>query len=245
MFGLYTPILLLQAFCIYHAYKNNAESRWYWFILIFSVFGCAFYLYETFYSRRNISTISETVKAVINTNYHIEKLEQAYKFSDNLTNSINLADAYVQYGRYDDALKLYLAAGTGFMADDPGIQMKLLNAYFLNKNYDEAIAIGKSLEPQKVFNNAEQRIDYAWALYAAGKTDSAEATFKDLDRSYTNYPHRLAYCKFLMDTGRQNEMQSKAASLLDEFEHMKGPERKLYRSIRHEVRALYNSATTK
>jgi hypothetical protein len=245
MFGLYTPILLLQAFCIYHAYRNNAESRWYWFIAIFSVFGCAFYLYENFYSRRNINNLSETVKTVVNTNYQLEKLEQAYKFSDNLTNTIGLADAYVKYARYDEALKLYSSASTGFMADDPGIQMKLLNAHFLNKNYAEAIAVGQELASQKSFLNAEQRIDYAWALYCDGKTDSAEVIFKDLDRSYTNYPHRLAYCQFLFETGKQEEMQMKAASILEEFEHMKGPERKLYRDIIQEIRALYNSVISK
>lgn len=239
------PDSVAAGLCVYHAYKNNAESRWYWFILIFSVFGCAFYLYDAFYNRGNINNITETVKAVVNTNYHIEKLEQAYRFSDNLTNTISLADAYVKYARYDEALNLYLSAGTGFMADDPGIQMKILNTHFLNKNYTEAIAIGQQLESQKVFNNAEQRIAYAWALHYDGKTESAELVFKDLDRSYTNYPHRLAYCQFLLSTGRQEQMQSKATSILEEFEYMRGPERRLHRDIIHEVRTLYNSGSKK
>lgn len=245
MFGLYTPILLLQAFCIYHAYKNNAESRWYWFILIFSIFGCAFYLYEAFYSRRNMNNISETVKAVVNTNYHIEKLEQAYKFSDNHTNTIGLADAYVQHGRYDEALKLYLSAATGFMADEPGIQMKLLSTHFLNSNFTEAIAIGQRLESHKVFANSEERIAYAWALHYDGKSDLAEVIFNNMDRSYTNYPHRLAYCSFLAAAGRQEEMQTKVSSLLEEFEHMKGPERKLYRDVMQQARSMQNTANQK
>jgi hypothetical protein len=242
MFGLYTPILLLQAFCMYHAYRNNAESRWYWFIFLFSVFGCAFYLYDAFYSRRNINSITETVKAVVNTNYHLEKLEKAYHFSDNVRNAVNLADAYVQYGRYDEAIKLYRSVSTGFMAEDPGIKMKMLNAYFLNKNYSEAIAIGKLLESEKVFSNAEQRIAYAWALHADRNTDAAEKVFEALDRPYTNYEHRLAYCKFLLEAGKKELMQGKAAVLLEEFEHMKGPERKLHRAIMYEVRELYNSS---
>jgi hypothetical protein len=242
MFGLYTPILLLQAFCIYHAYRNNAENRWYWFIFLFSAFGCAFYLYDAFYSRRNISTIAETVKSVVNTNYHLEKLEQAYRFSDNFTNTINLADAYVAYGRYDDALKLFTTAATGFMGDDPGIRMKMLNAHFLNRAYPEAIAIGQRLESEKIFKNAEQRIVYALALHADGNTESAERVFEDLDRSYTNYPHRLAYCKFLLDTGKKEEVQSKAAAILEEFEHMKGPERRLHRDVMQDARTFYNAA---
>lgn len=242
MFSFYTPILLLQAFCVYHAYKNNAESRWYWFILIFSIFGCAFYLYDAFYSRGNINNITEKVKAVVNTNYHLEKLEKAYQFSDNVTNAVNLADAYVQYGHYDEALKLYMSVSTGFMAEDPGLKMKMLNAYFQNKNYSEAISIGKTLESEKVFSNAEQRIAYALAMHAAGSTDEAEKIFAGMDRPYTNYPHRLAYCKFLLDAGKKEEMQAKAAVLLEEFEYMKGPERKFYRGIMHEVRELQEAS---
>jgi hypothetical protein len=241
MLGFYTPILLLQAFCVYHAYRNNAENRWYWFILIFSVFGCAIYLYHHFYNRSNINTLTETVKAVVNTNYRIEKLEHAYHFSDNLTNTLNLADAYTQNGRYEEAVKLYKQAATGFMSDDPIIQMKLLQAHFLNDNYAEAIVIGQQLESEKAFRNAEQRISYAWALHYHGKTQSAEQVFMSLDKSYTNYTHRFEYCKYLMQTGRTHDMKVKATEILEEFEHMRGPERKLHRHIIHSIQGLYES----
>lgn len=245
MFGFYTPVLLLQAFCAYHAYRNNAENKWYWFILLFSVFGCAFYLYHHFYNRRNLTNIAESMKAVVNSNYRIEKLEQAWKFSDNLTNTINLADAYVDLGRYEEAISLYKSAATGFMADDPGIHMKLLQAHFLSTNYGEAVALGAQLESEKSFRNADERVAYAWALHYHGRSESAEQVFMSLDKSYTNYMHRLEYCKFLMQTGRTEDMQTKAAEILEEFENMRGPERKLHREFIHEVRAVYTSVPVK
>jgi len=189
MFGLYTPLILLQAFCIYHAYRNNAEQRWYWFILIFPGIGCAFYLYHHFYNRNSLNTIAEGVKEAVSSNYKVTQLEKALRFSDTIKNRINLADAYVDCGRYPAAITLYQETLTGFMADDPSLRMKLLQAHFLNQDYSQAIALGNDLKSEKTFRNAEQRLAYAWALHYDGKTEKAEQVFMDMDTDI------LAFCR--------------------------------------------------
>ncbi len=82
MLGLYTPVFLLQAFCVYHAYRNNVEQRWYWLILFFPLFGCIIYLVQNFNSASTIKSLEENVKAVVISNYKIEQLEKALRFSD-------------------------------------------------------------------------------------------------------------------------------------------------------------------
>ena len=62
MLGLFTPILLLQAFCVYHAYRNNVEQRWYWLILFLPLFGCIIYLVQNFNSASTIKSLEENVK---------------------------------------------------------------------------------------------------------------------------------------------------------------------------------------
>ncbi len=74
MFRFYTPIILLQAFCLYHAYKRNEEQKWFWIILIFPAIGCLIYLYHTFYSKENIEDLTEGVKTSFINNYKIDKL---------------------------------------------------------------------------------------------------------------------------------------------------------------------------
>jgi hypothetical protein len=238
MYGLYTPVILLQAFCFYHAYRNNAEQRWYWFIVLFPVIGCVFYLFHHFNNKSSIDSITKGVKEVINSNYHIEQLEKALQFSDTLLNRINLADAYVGYTRYKDAIVLYRDSLTGFMADDPGLRMKLLYAHFLNQDYTETIALGKDLESDKTFRNAEQRLAYAWALHYDGQTETAEKVFQDMDRSFTNYHHRMEYCKFLRNTNRAKDLKIKLTCLLEEFEQMPDLERKMVRDIIRETKEL-------
>ena len=62
MLGLYTPVFLLQAFCVYHAYRNNVEQRWYWLILFFPLFGCIIYLVQNFNTASTIKSLGGKCK---------------------------------------------------------------------------------------------------------------------------------------------------------------------------------------
>lgn len=245
MFGYYTPVLLLQAFCLYHAYRNNTQQMWYWLIIFFPVVGCVIYLYNSFYSRHHIKNLAEGVKGVVNSNYRIEQLEKELRFSDTMKNRTNLADAYVKIGRYAEAIELYSASLQGFMADDPTLRMKLVHAHFLNRDYESAVRLGDQLGSEKSFKNAEERIAYAWALHHQGDTERATQVFDDMDRTFTNYPHRLEYCKFLLETGRRDEASAKLAELIAEFDHMDSTERRLKRNVMREIRGLYGKVNGK
>ena len=242
MIGFYTPLLIVQAICLYHAYRNSAEQRWYWFIILFPGIGSALYVYHHFYSRENVSTITQSIKEIVNSNYRLEELEKALKFSDSAANKINLADAYVQYGKYDEAMALYKDCLRGFMADDPPLQMKLLHVCFLKKDYPSTVSCGSALESEKTFKNSESRIAYAWALYHIGQTEKSGEVFEDMNKSFTNYKHRLAYCHFLKQNNRAEDLRNLLTELLEEFEHMKGNERRTYRSLIQEIKEMARSS---
>lgn len=238
MFGFYTLIILFQVFCLYHAYQRNAEQKWYWFIVLFSVIGCLMYLFHAFNDPGNVEAVKEGVKSVVNNNYKIEQLEKAVQHNDSFTNKINLADCYVTYGRYADAIELYLDCLKGFMSDDLALRMKLLQTYFLHQDYPAAIALGMELETEKVFKNAAERLAYAWSLHYDGKTELAETIFQDMDKSFSNYEHRTEYCKFLIATDKKEALKNKLNDLLDEFEKMKSHERTLHRNIIREIKDI-------
>ena len=239
MYGLYTPVLLLQVFCVYHAYRNNAEQRWYWLILLFPLIGSIVYLVHIFNNRDTLSEITENVKEAVISNYRIEQLEKAHRFSDNVKNKVNLADAYAEIGRYHEAAALYCQCLQGFMSDDPGIKMKLLYVYFMIGDYNEAIAIGSQLEAERLFSNSEERVVYAWGLYRSGNIEAAEKVFKDMNRSFTNYFHRLEYSKFLLEIKNQEIAKETLASLIEEFDQMQHSERNLKKNILRQAKDLY------
>jgi len=241
MLGLFTPILLLQAFCVYHAYRNNVEQRWYWLILFLPLFGCIIYLVQNFNSASTIKSLEENVKAAVISNYKTEQMEKALRFSDSVRNKINLADEYVSIGRYVEAIQLYESSLQGFMSDDPSLKMKLLNAHFMNEDYGAAVQFGDNLKSETVFRNSEVRVTYAWSIYQTGQAALAETIFADMDKSFSNYYHRLEYCKFLIKTGKMELAKEKLTELMQEFDHVKGPERRLNRETFSQVKDLHAS----
>lgn len=241
MFGFYTPILVLQGICVIHAYRNNAEQRWYWLILLLPLLGSILYLVHHFGNRSSLETITEGVKGVVNSSHRIEQLEKEVKHADSVTNKLNLADEYVSVGRTEQAIALYEQCATGFMEDDPALRMKLLHAYFLKGDYLTVIRYGDMLRTEKSFKDAEERVALAWAYYHTGDQSTANAIFESMDRPFTNYTHRLEYCKFLNKSNQPEALRSRLAVILDEFETMKGQERRTYRPLLGEFQLLKNA----
>ncbi len=239
MYNFFYPLLVLQGFCLYHAYKTRADQKWYWMIIFFPLIGCLIYLYEAFYSRRTVSTLTEGLKQVVNRNYRIEQLEREVSFSNSTKNKIDLADAYLENGRIQDAVNLYEDCSKGYMADDEPLKKKLIHALFLNEQFDKSIQLGRELADSKQFKSSPERISFAKALYHQGFADEAFKHFEDMDRSFSNYDHRYAYCQFLISTGKVSEARGKLTELLNEIDHMKSMERKIHREVIYNIKELY------
>ena len=238
MYGYFYPLLALQAFCIFHAYKTRQAQKWYWMIIFFPYVGCLIYLYEAFYSRRIVSNITEGFNQVVNSNYRIEQLESAVKFSSSAKNKMDLADAYVAIGRHGEAVALYEDCLTGHLADDAFLKMKLLHAYYDNSQFEACIKLGEQLKYDKAFKDAQERICLALAYHQLGHSELATREFEAMDRTFTNFEHRHAYAQYLLSVNNRNVAEEKVTELLSEIEMMKDIERRTHREAINKIKAL-------
>lgn len=239
MYGYYTPILLLQAFCLYHAYRNNTHQKWLWLIVFIPLIGCLIYLYDNFGSRRNLIDVQEGVKSIVLSNYQLNKLEKEIKYAPTVRNKVLLADAYVQRNRYPEAIPLYESCLQGLYVDDPHIIKKLVKVLYSAKDYAGAVAYGEKLHAEKSFQNDEARVAFAWSLYYTGKVAEAEANFAAMDNQFSNFPNRVEFCKFLLDNQRSAEAKEKLEVLMDEIDHMDSFEQRLKRPILRQIKQLH------
>ncbi len=235
MIRFYSPILLLQLFCLYHAYTNRVEQKWYWLIVFFPFFGSLIYLYKTFYNRRNIDQVSEGVMQVFNTNYKIDKLEKEIAFSDTVRNKVQLADEHLSIGNFERAVELYKSCLTGIYNEDPAILKKLVRACYLNQDYESAIRYGDPLKGKSLFRNAEERVAYAWSHFYNDNQEEAEKNFKEMDARFTNYGQRLEYARFLNNIQKQEEGLEKLEELMKELDSMDRQERRFKKTVYREI----------
>jgi len=226
MFRLFPLILILEIFCLYHAYKNRADQKWFWFIIIFPLIGCIFYLYHHFYSKENINIVAESVKGAVNKNYETEKLEKEVQFANTVQNKTNLADKYAADGRTAEAIELYKSCLVGFNSNDADIKMRLLECYATIEEYEKACEIGDTFTSEKMFSQSWSRIAYAWSLYHVGRIEEAESNFRATNSRYSNYPHRLEFAKFLVLIQKKEEAIQLLDTMIEEFNNMKSSERR-------------------
>ncbi|MEM1321447.1 MAG: hypothetical protein AAGG75_14420 [Bacteroidota bacterium] len=239
MIRFYSPIFLLQLFCLYHAYANDREQKWFWIILFFPFIGSLFYLYDTFYSRQNMEDLAEEVKSTFISNYKIKELEKQLKFSETTVNKMNLADEYFKVEYYKGALDLYESCLTGNHDADINLLKKIITTSYRMEEYEVVVQYGELLKDNREFKNAAEKSALAWAYFELEQYEKAEAVFQGIDVRFSNYELRLEYAKFLEITGHIEEGKDKLEELLEELESMDRKERRQKKSIYGQVRALY------
>jgi hypothetical protein len=238
MMGYYTPIVFLQVFCLYHAYTNRCDQKWYWIIFFFPLGGSLIYLYHTFYSRRNVDNLLEGVRNTFVPNYKIEQLEKELTYSNTVSNRIELADEYSTAGNPEKALNLYNSCLNGIHKDDPKLLQKIIVNSYLCEDYKAAIKYGNIVKDSPEFRKSDERIAYAWSHYYEEEHEIAEQNFKAMDTRFSNYKHRIEYAIFLDKTNRKAAGIAKIEELLHEIDAMDRYEQKLKREIYRELKKV-------
>jgi len=233
---LYPLIFILQAFCIYYAYTKGAAQKWYWIILFFPFIGSLFYLYDTFYSRDNISTIKEEFKSRLVSNYTIDKLENELQFSDTFTNRLRLADEHLNVGNHDRALELYESCTKGIYKNEPALLMKLVQTNYQLENYKEVVKYGEQLSSTKEYKNSRQKMAVAWSHFHLSDNHSAEKVFVEMNINFSNYEGRLEYAHFLYQVDKAVQSEKIIEELLEEISHMDAYERRLKKAVIKDIK---------
>ncbi|MBX2828960.1 MAG: PLDc N-terminal domain-containing protein [Flavobacteriaceae bacterium] len=241
MFRFIPVIAIVQVYCLYHAYKNRADQKWFWLIILFPLLGAIIYFYDHFYNRENLESISEGFKGIVNSNYQIEKLENQLETTDSDLNRTNLADHYMEVGRYRDAIKLYASCLSAKPEEQTHILTPLIAAHYYNGDYAQSVAYAEIIKDQKGFRKAPEKVAYAWSLYQIGETRKAEETFLEMDSMFTNYPQRLEYAKFLNEIGSSSEATKYLKKLIAEFGKMQPQERRDKRLIFKSIKSFKDS----
>ncbi len=246
MIRLYPLIIGIQLFCLYHAYSQRSEQKWFWIIIIFPFVGSCIYLYHHFYSRNNIDNLREGIKETFVNNYTINKLEQKVKFADTYANKMELAQEHIKIGNNRRAIDILESCYTDDYQHDLKLNANLITAHYENEDYNKAMYYGNKIASEKDFAKSEEMISYAWATQKTGNTTEAKKLFQSMDQKFCNYMQRLEYAYFLKEAEGEASAISILDELLNEIQAMDSYEKRVnkneIRNIRHFYKQLSKSS---
>ncbi|WP_158844505.1 hypothetical protein [Algibacter sp. L1A34] len=234
----YYFIIAFQVYCIYHMYKNG--NSFYWALLIFFVplIGCIIYLVTQVYNKRDAEKITSEITNIINPTKKIRDLEKQLEFSESYQNRVNLADAYLANKDYNNALPLYLKELKDGYENDFYVNTKLVEAYFLAKDYSKAVFYAEKIKDKLEYKKSKTQFICGLAYEKLGDFEAAEHNLRQIDIRYSFYEERLVFAEFLINRNKKEEARTILEAIKTESQHMTKPNQKLYRRTVVQVEKL-------
>lgn len=231
MFRYYTPVLILQIYCLYHAYKNRKDYFWYLMIFMLPVIGAVFYLFTQVFNKNDLEKISEEIVTAIVPSKKVKDAEKRLAFADTFQNRVALADAHFENGDYENASTHYEAALKGNFQKDFYVIKQMMGAMSESQNYAEVIRLAEKIKDNYEFEKSHAQFIYGLALDKLGRIEEAEKNLKPIDQRYSNYEERLVLAQFYIRNGKRDEAKEILDEIIIESEHMTKPNKRLYRQV--------------
>lgn len=234
----YYLIIALQAYCLYHLYTHRNAYYWWFLILFLGPIGCAIYLITQVYNKQNAEKITSEIRHIINPTKKITDLEKQLQFSETYQNRVNLADAYLENKDYNNALPHYLEALSDSSQNDFYVASKLVEVYFLAKDYNNVVLFAEKIKDRMEFKKSKTQFICGLALEKLGNFESAESNLREIDIRYSFYEERLTLAKFLISREKVADAKAILEEVQNESQNMTKTNKRVYRATIQEVEKL-------
>lgn len=237
----YYFIIALQAYCIYHLFKNRNPYYWVFVILFLPLIGCAIYLITQVYNKRDAEKIQDNLVSIIHPTKKIKDLESKLKFSETYQNRVNLADAFLENKEYLKAIPHYLDALEDNLQNGSYVIKQLIECYFNVGDFDKVILYAERIKHSSEFLKVRSQFLYGLALEKMGKIEEAEINLKEIDVRYSFYEERFVLAKFLLSRNKTEEAKAILDEIYLESQNMTKQNQRIYRHTISEVEKLKNT----
>ena len=201
--------IIFQVLFGIHAVKTGRE-RWLWIIIFFPGAGCLIYfLVEYLPDLQHTPGAQKARKGLMNAvdpGREVRSLQDELERTDSVKNRKSLAEAYINAGRFNEAISLLKSCQSGVNNDDPTIIEGLSLAYFFQQNYEEAqkkLIKLKEIQGDKQSN--EFKILMARTYEELGDNQKALEQYGQLVKLFSGEEARCRYGLLLKKMGRQKE----------------------------------------
>ena len=206
-------VILFQVLCAVHVVRTGRPLYWIFIIVIAPFIGCLIYAIAEMLPELSRGRAAARVKAEIVTaidpHRELRELTDRLDAADTVDNRRALAEALLQRGQHDDAMRLYREAMVGVHRDDPALMQGLARAQFAAGQFAQALLTLDQLQAAHPrYQSAEAHLLYARCLEGAGNRDEALAEYAKLIGYYPGLEAKCRYASLLQEAGQGPQAQS-------------------------------------
>lgn len=204
-----TLSVIVQIFFAVHAARTG-RYWWIFIILVFPFAGVLVYLFAEYLPdmQGNVSCrkVGTKIQKVVNPGKKIREFEKQLEITDSLKNRENLAEAYFEAGRYQDAVDLLERSLQGVNSNDPHLLEGLCFSYFSMGNFEKTRhCIDRLAEAENGQLPEQIRLVKARTLEELKDYDGAVEEYDKLSKNYQGEEARCRHALLLKQLGRKEE----------------------------------------
>ncbi|MBU0655833.1 MAG: tetratricopeptide repeat protein [Gammaproteobacteria bacterium] len=211
-------ILAIQIAFAIHAIRSGRETYWLYIIAFLPGIGCAVYFFtqvlpemQNSYSVRKAG--NRLLKA-IDPERELRRRKDELEIADTVANRVMLADECIEAGFFNEAITLLQRCQQNGH-DDPDILLKLAQAQFGAKQYQQAIeTLDLLIKTHPGFRSPDGHLLYARSLAETGQIPLALEEYQALSSSFPGEEARLRHAQLL----QQNDQPGRARQVLEEIQ---------------------------
>ena len=205
--------VIIQAFFIYHVFRNNRPYWWAFLILSTPIMGCLIYYFvEVFpYSKehRAAQRTGRNLLRALNPDAAMQRRIDEAEICGSVANKSALAEECLAAGFTADAIRLFQSSLSGAHADDPLLMFGLARAYLSHGSIPQALAQLQQLQAEHPnFKPLEVRLLQARALEQGEDPRLALAAYEELIPLYTGLEAKCRYALLLQNAGHLKQADS-------------------------------------
>ncbi|MBB6521430.1 tetratricopeptide repeat protein [Pseudoteredinibacter isoporae] len=234
--------VLLQFAFVVHIVKTGRSTTWIWIVLMLPMAGILAYLFlevlPDLGNTRQGRRASQKVKEALNPNKDINDASARYQQSDTVENSMNLANACLEKGLYEEAKQLFEKCLKGPLADDPNLMFGLAKAEFgLGNAADTQRILDELIEKNPEFKHQDAHLLYARSLDRLDKVSDAQHEYETLYSYYTGPDAAYYYAKFLSANNAGNKAQKIFSEIVSSAQSQSHHYRDLHKTIINQAKS--------
>ena len=214
-------LLLVQIGFAIHALRRGYPIYWVFLIVFVPLIGCLLYvimvLLPEFSESRVAADGARALGKALNPGKVLRERQEALEISDTIGNRVSLAEEYVRYGKFDEAIGLYESSLTGIYRTDPVVLVGLAGVQVEAGLFGPAkatLAILAQAHPDE--DKPLARLLLARTLEGLGEREPALAEYERLMQTASGAEVKCRYAALLDSVGREAEARKLFEEILRE-----------------------------